>query len=133
MKKILLLILIILPLVSKSQVIDTTNLSWDTKEHDFGKIPFDVPATYKFYFTNKGKKPVFINNVEVSCGCTTPKWTEGPINPGNTGFLEATYNAKVLGVFNKIVTLSAQEVNPDKTIYIIPTKLVLKGEVVDNK
>lgn len=38
--------------------------------------------TYEFKFTNTGKEPLIISNVQASCGCTTPKWSNEPIAPG---------------------------------------------------
>jgi Protein of unknown function (DUF1573) len=44
-----------------------------------------------FYFTNTGKEPVTIQKVGVSCDCTVPAWTTGPIAAGQRGQITATY------------------------------------------
>src|SRR4051812_14416696 len=45
-------------------------------EFDFGKIPQGKPVTHEFLFTNTGDKPLSLQNVQASCGCTTPEWSK---------------------------------------------------------
>jgi hypothetical protein len=95
---------------------------WESQAHDFGKIKQGVPATHEFKFTNKGKVPLVITNVQASCGCTTPDWSKEPIPPGQQGFIKATFNAASAGAFNKTVTVTA---NVDPGFM----QLSIKGEV----
>ncbi len=53
-----------------SKVIEIKDL-----DHDFGKIPFGKPAEYELILKNISKDSVKIENVQVGCGCTTPKWS----------------------------------------------------------
>lgn len=81
-------------------------LKFKQEKHDFGTITEGTVATYSFEFTNTGKTPVVISNVQPSCGCTTPDWTREPIMPGKTGKVTAAYNsAGRPGNFNKTVTV----------------------------
>ena len=80
---------------------------WASSTHDFGKIKQGVPVTHEFKFTNSGKTPLIITNVQASCGCTTPAWTKDPVPPGGEGYIKATYNASAVGAFNKTVTVTA--------------------------
>lgn len=90
--------------------------------HDFGKIPQGKPVTYDFVVTNIGKEPIKINNVQASCGCTTPTWDrENAIAPGSTAKINVGYNAAAAGPFSKNITLTYGE-NQSKIITI-------KGEV----
>jgi len=57
-------------------------IKFKAEKHDFGKIVEGTQASYSFEFTNTGKAPVVISNVQPSCGCTTPEWTREPIMPG---------------------------------------------------
>jgi archaellum component FlaG (FlaF/FlaG flagellin family) len=75
-------------------------------KHDFGVIEEGVIATYEFEFTNTGKDSLFLKreNVRPSCGCTTPKLTEGKIAPGAKGVITAEYNTiGRVGAFNKTI------------------------------
>src|SRR5438045_1010964 len=53
-------------------------------DHDFGKIPYGKPAEFDLEMKNISNDSVKIENVQVGCGCTTPKWSPGPYAPGET-------------------------------------------------
>jgi hypothetical protein len=73
--------------------------------HNFGKIPQGRPATYTFEIVNTGKESLRLDNVQASCGCTTPEWSKEPIAPGATANIKVGYNAHAEGAFAKVVTL----------------------------
>lgn len=93
--------------------------------HDFGKIKQGVPVTYDFAFTNTSDKPVVIENVLTSCGCTTPTWPQTPIAKGKTDKITAGFNAQALGQFTKIITVKLAGV--DK-----PLEIKITGEVLND-
>ena len=72
---------------------------------DFGKIPQGRPVTHNFEVVNNSTKPLMIENVEASCGCTTPEWTEKPIAPGATSVIKVGFNASSEGKFQKSITI----------------------------
>ncbi len=77
-------------------------------EHNFGVIKEENgKASYNFEFTNTGKTPIKLTNVQASCGCTTPNWTKEEILPKKTGIVTAIYDTKDRpGVFNKSITVT---------------------------
>jgi len=101
---------------------DVAVFTWDNTTHDFGKIKQGTPVTHEFKFTNSGKTPLVITNVQASCGCTTPDWSKEPVMPGGQGFIKATYNAASPGAFSKTVTVTANI----ETGFV---QLTIKGEV----
>ncbi|MBC7867134.1 MAG: DUF1573 domain-containing protein [Gloeobacteraceae cyanobacterium ES-bin-316] len=91
-------------------------------EHDFGKIPQGKPVTYVFEVSNTGKTALKIDNVQASCGCTTPEWDrEKAIEPGTSAKITVGYNAAAEGPFTKPVTITY---NGTQT-----KQLIIKGEV----
>lgn len=91
-------------------------------EHDFGKIPQGKPVTYVFEVVNTGKTPFKLDNVQASCGCTTPEWDrEKAVEPGATSKITVGYNAAAEGPFTKLVTITY---NGTQT-----KQLTIKGEV----
>lgn len=76
-------------------------------KHNFGEIAEEGGlADHKFIFVNKGTEPILINNVQASCGCTTPDWSKDAILPGKEGFVLAKYNPKGRpGPFVKTLTV----------------------------
>ncbi|WP_372776274.1 DUF1573 domain-containing protein [Mangrovibacterium sp.] len=82
---------------------------FETIEHDFGTFKESAGSqSYNFAFENTGATPLILNNVQASCGCTTPEWTKKPIAPGEKGFIKVSYNpANRPGAFNKTITVSS--------------------------
>jgi len=85
--------------------------------HNFGKIPQGRPATYNFEIVNTGKEPLKLDNVQASCGCTTPEWSREAIAPGASANIKVGYNAHAEGIFTKTVTIF-YNTNQTKTITI---------------
>jgi hypothetical protein len=77
--------------------------------YDFGNIKAGIPASHMFEYKNVGNKDITIDNVNASCGCTTPNWKGGVYKPGETGQITATYNAASVGGFTKSVTVTTSE------------------------
>jgi hypothetical protein len=73
--------------------------------YSFGKIPQGRPVLHVFEITNIGKTPLLLENVQASCGCTTPEWSREPLAPGATAPIKVGYNAYAEGQFNKTVTI----------------------------
>ena len=71
----------------------------------FGKIPQGRPVIHVFDIQNTGKEPLLLENVQASCGCTTPEWSRDPIAPGATVPIKVGYNAYSEGNFNKTITI----------------------------
>lgn len=80
-------------------------LSTSRDVHDFGKIPQGKPVTTYFELTNTGKTALVLENVQASCGCTTPEWSKAPIEPGSTSKIKVGYNAAAEGPFQKTITV----------------------------
>jgi hypothetical protein len=76
-------------------------------EYNFGKIPQGKPVTHVFTVSNTGKTPFKLDNVQASCGCTTPVWErEKEIPVGGTADITVGYNAAAEGPFTKPVTIT---------------------------
>lgn len=81
-------------------------LTLKESEFDFGKIPQGKPVTHVFEFTNTGDKAFALDNVQASCGCTTPEWNKETIAPGASASIKVGYNAATEGPFNKTVSIT---------------------------
>lgn len=68
-------------------------LGFTEKSWNFGRIREEGGAvTHRFDFTNTGSKPVVLEEVEVSCGCTTADFTRKPVMPGQSGHVTVAYD-----------------------------------------
>ena len=90
-------------------------------EFNFGKIPQGKPVYHFFDIVNQGDKPLKLDNVSASCGCTTPEWSREEIAAGASSQIKVGYNAAAEGHFEKFITVT-YNTNQSKVIKI-------KGEV----
>jgi len=90
-------------------------ITFEKKVHDFGDMYQGDKVEQTFKFTNTGNEPLIITNVQVTCGCTTPKgWPRDPIAPGGKGELTVAFNsAGKMGRQNKVVTVISNAANAD--------------------
>lgn len=112
-------------LIVASAAAQKPTITFQTKEHDFGNInETDGKVSHVFEFTNTGTATLVIQNVQASCGCTTPSWTKEPIEPGKTGKIVATYDptGRPNG-FNKNISVRSNATNENEVLYI-------KGNVI---
>jgi len=75
-------------------------------EHDFGKIPQGKPVYHTFEIVNTGAQALKLDNVQASCGCTTPEWSREPIAPGATAQIKVGFNAATDNYFEKYITIT---------------------------
>jgi len=86
--------------------VKTDMLSLKETQHDFGKIQQGRPVTHDFGLTNTGNEVLQLENVQASCGCTTPVWKKDPVSPGASSMIIVGYNAYAEGPFEKTVTIT---------------------------
>lgn len=111
MKKLLALsVMLATFFIAGAQTTETTDhLKLKETEHDFGKIPQGKPVYYNFEIVNTGTTPLKLDNVQASCGCTTPEWSRDPIAPGASAIIKVGYNAAAEGPFAKPITIIYNE------------------------
>lgn len=95
-------------------------MSFEKTKHNFGAVKQDGGnVDYKFIFTNTGAKPIIIEDVTSSCGCTTPEWSKAPVMPGAKGFITASFNPKGRpGHFDKSITVKSNAKNSPITLFV---------------
>lgn len=112
-------------LMAGAAVAQQPTIHFDKQSHDFGKInEADGKVTTVFSFKNEGMSPLVLSNVRASCGCTTPKWTRQPVEPGQTGEITVTYNPNGRpGNFTKTITVTSNADQPT-------VRLTIRGQVI---
>ena len=105
-------------IAQKNDVITGATIEWEKKSHDFGDITEGEKVEYVYKFTNKGTEPLIITNVQVTCGCTTPKgWPRDPVMPGGKGEIPVQFNSLgKSGRQNKVVTIVSNAVEGNSQI-----------------
>ena len=88
-------------------------LKWVESAWDFGTIKeADGKVGHEFVAVNDGTDTVTIKSSRSSCGCTTAKYTQTPIAPGDTARIMVEFNPNYRpGPFEKHVQISTTGLN----------------------
>ena len=87
-------------------------LAWETTEQTFHSKPQDKEVVAKYKFTNTGAKPIKIQNVQTSCGCTTAELKKTDYAAGESGEIETKFTfAGRTGKQEKAITVNTTD-NP---------------------
>ncbi len=93
--------------------------TFETDNHEFGEIVQGERVTYAFKFKNTGNAPLVISNASATCGCTVPEYTKTPVEPGDEGYINVTFDsAGKSGMVSKTVTLIANTTPNTKVLTI---------------
>lgn len=89
---------------------------------DMGDISFQHPASATFKLKNRGSE-FYLNDVKPFCGCTKVDFPKKNIAKGENFSITVTYDAEMLGTFQKDVALVSNQ-------FEAPFYLTIKGKVV---
>jgi len=86
-------------------------IEFESLEINYGKISKGDNGIRIFKFTNVGSKPLIINKVYSSCGCTIPKKPSSPIGPGQGDEIQVKYDTNRVGPISKTITVLSNAIN----------------------
>ena len=102
-------------------------ITFEESSYDFGDIAQGDKVEHTFKFTNTGKTPLVLSNVQTTCGCTATNWKKEPIAPGESAAITASFNSTgKMGKQNKVITVYSNADNNPARVTIISN--VLKKE-----
>ncbi len=97
---------------SQSDSTGTAILSFNSAEHDFGKVKAGEKVASIFIYTNSGSSDLVITHASASCGCTVPKFSKKPVPPGGSGTIEVVFDTSGReGVQSKTVVIQSNAEN----------------------
>jgi hypothetical protein len=103
-----------------------TTIEWiDPIEKEVGTLMGGKETEITWRFRNSGNRPLIIEHVGATCGCTIPEKPEQPFEPGQTGTIRAKFNGSGSGFILKQVYVTANT-KPSRE-----HTLIFKGEVID--
>ncbi len=106
----LLAVLLCTPLVAAQ---DWARTLFPTKEHDFGTVPRNAKAEYRFEFTNPFEEDIHLADVSTSCVCSTPKIETPELKAHETGAVMVRFNTdKVSGNQKATITVHIDKPSP---------------------
>jgi hypothetical protein len=77
---------------SQTDTTGTAILTFQSPEHDFGKVKAGEKVGCIFSYTNTGDADLAITAASASCGCTVPKYDRKPVPPGTSGTIEVVFD-----------------------------------------
>lgn len=104
-------------------------------KHKIGKIEFEKTSfefgtfdqrkvrTCVFIFKNTGNAPIVINEASATCNCTTVKYKQQPIFPGQKGYITVYFNGAYYnkGHFKKNIDVRSNAENGLVRLFISGT------------
>ena len=86
-------------------------IKFESLEINYGEISKGDNGVRIFKFTNIGSKPLIIDKVYSSCGCTIPKKPSSPIDPGQDDEIQVKYDTNRVGPIRKTITVLSNAIN----------------------
>lgn len=77
----------------KKDTASFTTMQWIDSVKDYGKIAEGQKLEVSFRFKNTGNKPLVIESVHPSCGCTVADPPKEPIAPGAEGEIKGSFDS----------------------------------------
>ena len=82
-----------------------TKINIDKTSISLGRFDWQKEQKTTFTLKNAGDKPLVVQEVNTSCGCTSVSYSKEPVQPGRELNLEVTYKAEHPEHFNKTITV----------------------------
>lgn len=80
--------------IDSSVVENMTEIKFEKTELDFKYVEAGEVVQGSFVFTNEGKYPLVIYEVNTTCGCTVADYPKGEIAPGEQGTISVKYDSQ---------------------------------------
>lgn len=110
--------------MTKAELAAAPVAKFETTSFNFGTINQKEKANVSFKFKNEGKSDLILRKIRSSCGCTTVTPSNTVIKPGETGTIDAVFDAGARkGKQHKVITVIT---NDPKNSQI---SLIVSGEV----
>lgn len=97
-------------------------VSFEQYNHNFDTINSPKEAEIYFVYKNIGTKDLIIRDVQTTCGCTIPVWSQNKLSNGQKDSLLVKYHTENKGHFVKEIMVYSNSANS-------PTRLKINGYV----
>ena len=78
---------------SQNPAAQLTTIQWLDSAQNYGKINEGQKLAISFRFRNSGNKPLVIESVQPTCGCTVADYPKEPIAPGGEGEITGSFDS----------------------------------------
>ena len=96
------------------------HIAFEEEDFDAGTILSGEKLKHSFKFKNRGGQPLKLKRVKASCGCTATAPSQDVIQPGESAFIEATFDSKGRsGKQHKTIMVQSNDpVNPNVVLHL---------------
>lgn len=122
MKRNIFLFILLSTFCSQFSTVSAQKASFTQTTINVGTTLWHKPISATFKFKNKDRLPLRIEDVDAGCGCLKPTWTQRTLEKGEEGTITVTYDANLLGHFDRIILVKT---NANEA----PQRLRMKGVV----
>jgi hypothetical protein len=93
-------------------------ISFPGSPWDFGEMLQQQKASHQFELRNEGGDTLFISRIKPSCGCTSAPLTRDVVGPGESIWIDITFDSKKFSgqVAKRVLVFSNDPVDPQATI-----------------
>lgn len=118
--------LLALPLAGAARLQADPPLRFDELRHDFGTIREEAgPVSHTFRFRNVSGRPLVIERVLTTCGCTVAAYDRRPVLPGDEGELTVRFDPRGLtDTFHKSVRVVTDRGRSVTSLFVSGTILL---------
>ena len=89
----------------KGTEVINTKVTMDKTSISLGRFNWQKEQKATFTLKNTGNRPLAVQDVNTSCGCTSVSYSKEPVQPGGELKLEVIYTAEHPEHFNKTITV----------------------------
>ena len=86
-------------------IIHAQKLVFDHSTVNVGSTLWHQPVTAKFHYKSREREPLRIVAVDAGCGCLQSEWSKSDIKRGDEGDISITYDANLLGHFDRYINI----------------------------
>lgn len=103
-----------------------TSIQWIDSAKNFGTTKYGDKVNIEYTFKNIGNKPLYLLNVQPTCGCTIADYTRSAVMPDKEGYVKAVYDSHhgEPGRIQKSIIVTSNTTNDTHFV------LTFNGEVV---
>lgn len=95
---------------------------------DCGQVTYRRPVTVEYELRNTGRRPLHIDKVRTSCGCTSVEYPTAPVEAGAAFKVRLTYDARTMGHFHKLAGIYS---NAQDEPFMLTMRGIVVEQVVD--
>jgi hypothetical protein len=123
-------LLVIFYIIGFSGCAGKPDIQFEQEFAEIGEVDEDTKTDISFTFTNTGKGPLVIRDVNPACGCTVVKDWDKTVAPGASGKIPITFNSR--GYKGDVIRMIDVTTNaPDKPAIQLIVKAKVKTSIIE--